>query len=76
MKSYTLSYFINTYQFDQAENIRVDQEGVKGDDMMFKDIGEIQFSPSEKSVQQILNFSRSYDVMHSHQIESIEVIKN
>lgn len=74
-KSYTLSYFINTYQLDQAES-RIDQEGLRGDDMMFKDISEIQFSPSDRAVQQILNFSKCYEVLHSSQTESIEVMKN
>ena len=74
-KSYTLSYFSNTYQFDQA-SLRIDHEGLRGDDMMFKDLSEIQFSPSDQTVQQILNFSKCYEVLQSNQTDSIEVMKN
>ena len=75
-KSYTLSYFINTYQMDQSNSTKIGSEEVRGDDMMLKSLGEFQFSPSEQSVQNILNFSKSYEVLNSRLTQSIELIQN
>lgn len=75
MKNYTLSYFFNTYQNDQPDYNMVDFAAVEVD-TMFYDLRKITFSPSEESVQKILEFSRSYEVLHSKLSGSIEVIKN
>ena len=43
---------------------------------MITEMSERLFSPSEKSVQQILDFSKSYEVLNSRMTSSIELIKN
>lgn len=73
-KNYTLSYFFNIYQNDQASLKQIGQ-GVKGDQMLLT-LKEDWFSPSENSIQAILNFSKSYEVLSSRLTQHIEVIKN
>lgn len=71
-QSYTL--FFSSYQNDQSSFKRVDFKETEGNNML-QDI-PCSFSPSEKSVQKILNFSKSYEVLHSKLTSNIEVIKN
>lgn len=75
MKNYTLIYFIHAYPCGQfaPREIELDRENEVN---MDSDLSERLFSPSEKSVQEILNFSKSYEVLNSHLTKSIEVIKN
>lgn len=75
IKSYTLSYCINTYQNIRLDFKKVDFVGMEGDNML-QNLHPCSFSPSEKSIQMILNFSKSYDVMHSSITNTIEVNKN
>ena len=74
-KDYTLSYFFNSYQKDQVAVRQFGLEGVKGDEMLSK-LSESRFSPSRESVQKILNFAKSYEVLESRFTQHIEVIKN
>lgn len=74
MKSYTLSYFFNTYMEGQIQP-RIDFKSQEEDSMLHQ-LSEISFSPSEKSVQKILNFSKSYEVLNSRLTNCIEIIKN
>lgn len=75
MKSYTFFYFIHAYPHEQFAPGEICSKTPRVDDTQ-SDLGESLFSPSEKSVQEILNFSRSYEVLDSHLTERIEVIKN
>jgi hypothetical protein len=75
MKNYTLSYYFSYYQNCQPECKKVDYVRMEGDNML-QDLHEFPFEPSEKSVQKILNFSKSYEVLSSTLTSSIEVIKN
>lgn len=75
IKNYTLSYLFNIYRSDQSNNLKFDFES-GGENKMSDDLSLISFSPSEKSVQVVLNFSRAYDVLNSKFTGSIEVIKN
>jgi hypothetical protein len=75
MKNYTLIYFIHAYPCDLFAPGEIDLSREK--DMNRKpEPGEMLFSPSEKSVQEILNFSKSYEVLDSRLTNSIEMIKN
>ncbi|WP_321290408.1 hypothetical protein [uncultured Sunxiuqinia sp.] len=75
MKSFTLSYFFNTYHNDQFSLKKIDSRSREENDMI-TEMSERLFSPSEKSVQQILDFSKSYEVLNSRMTNSIELIKN
>ena len=75
MKSFTLSYFFNTYHNNQFSQKKIDSRSREENDMI-TEMSERLFSPSEKSVQQILDFSKSYEVLNSRMTSSIELIKN
>ncbi len=75
MKNYTLIYFIHAYPCDLFAPREVELSWEK-EVNMGSESSEMLFSPSEKSVQEILNFSKSYEVLNSHLTNSIEVIKN
>ncbi|WP_339734827.1 hypothetical protein [uncultured Sunxiuqinia sp.] len=75
MKNYTLIYFIHAHPSDQFAPLEIDLSREK-EVSMDSELSELLFSPSEKSVQEILNFSRSYEVLDSNLTAHIEVIKN
>ena len=75
MKNYTLIHFLHACPYDQFAPREINS--IKEKEATLKqELGEILFSPSEKSVQRILNFSKSYEVLDSHLTSRIEVIKN
>jgi hypothetical protein len=75
MKDYTLFYFIHAYSREQFAPVEFNLNRPL-EDGAESEISEALFSPSENSVQEILNFSKSYEVLNSKLTKSIEVIKN
>ncbi len=75
MKDYTFIYFINAYPRDPFSSPEADLK--RGEEVnMDPESSELLFSPSEQSVQKILNFSKSYEVLNAKLTSNIEVIKN
>lgn len=68
-KNFTLAYFIHDFAIDQFAPREISTNGLMGGK-------ELSLVPSERSVEAILNFSRSYDVLNSRLTASIELIKN
>ena len=75
IKKYTLSYCFNTSQNQQVSHQMAGCKG-PGGDRMPQSLNGYSFSPSVKSVQEILDFSRSYEVLHSSLTRGIEMFKN
>ncbi|TDN99143.1 hypothetical protein DET65_4140 [Sunxiuqinia elliptica] len=77
MKNFTLSFYFNTYYADQSTTEAIGSKSREGGiNNMIEKLSEPRFSPSEQSVQNILNFSKSYEVLESRLTKSIEIIKN
>ncbi|MGQ7869134.1 hypothetical protein [Sunxiuqinia sp. sy24] len=74
-KSFTLSYFIHDFTIDGFAPREMTTNSLMGSDEL-QPVNEQSFTPSEKSVQKVLNFSRSYDVLNSCLMTNIEFIKN
>ena len=74
-KKSTLFYFINTYH---NEKISLGQLNLAGKEFeVSRNMEEKElFSPSAKSVNAILNFAKSYDVLHSKAVGCIEMNRN
>ncbi|MGQ8338453.1 hypothetical protein ACUNWD_17995 [Sunxiuqinia sp. A32] len=75
MKNSTLIYFVKSYQNDNDECEKLGLFG-KESEVKSEHDNKTIFSPSAKSVNAILNFAKSYDVMHSKAVGCIEMIKN
>ena len=74
-KNSTLFYFINTYHNEKISLGKLDLGGEK-QDVKKRESKQHLFEPSTKSVNAILNFSKSYDVLFSEVAGCIELNKN
>ncbi|WP_299577048.1 hypothetical protein [uncultured Sunxiuqinia sp.] len=74
-KNFTLVYFIHDFAIDRCGPQEIETNDLMGENE-HQQGKERSFTPSEKSVEAILNFSRSYDVLNSRLTASIELIKN
>ncbi len=68
-------YFFNTYDDEKISSEFLNSSGEKCNVGRNKNYQEI-FSPSVKSVNAILNFAKSYDVLHTKATGCIEMNKN
>jgi len=75
MKSYTFFSLIHAYPHEEIISGEINSKCPRSNDQDAES-GESCFSPSEKSVQEILNFSKLYEVLDTNLTERIEVIKN
>ena len=76
MKSYTLSYFINTFSTNQSPICKQVTMKVREIEYRPENLKEVMYSPSEKAIQNILSFSRTYEAFPSRLTDCIELIKN
>ena len=68
-KKSTLIYIVNGTQAEDTTQNRVD-------DAIEKSLTEMEFEPSERSIENILNFARSYEVLDTESTGHVEMILN
>ena len=68
-KHSTLIYLVNNFQTDVET-----QSGV--DDVIENELTAMEFNPSERSIENILNFARSYEVLETRSTGYVEMILN
>lgn len=68
-KKSTLIYIVNEVQAEDITQSRVD-------DAIEKSLTEMEFEPSERSIKNILNFARSYEVLDTESTGHVEMILN
>ncbi len=68
-KHSTLIYFVNNFQ---AENTTKSKVGCGGEDLQTT----VDFGPSKRSIENILNFARSYEVLKTESTGYTEMILN
>ena len=68
-KKSTLIYIVNGTQAEDITQNRVD-------DAIEKSLTEMEFEPSERSIENILNFARSYEVLDTESTGHVEMILN
>ncbi len=74
-KHSTLSYFFNTYHNEKISFEKLDLSGEELKVSRSKEERDI-FTPSTKSINAILSFAKSYEVLHSKAAGCIEMNKN
>ncbi len=74
-KKSTLFCFINTYHNEKISLGKLNLTGKENDVRRNREEKEY-FSPSAKAVNAILNFAKSYDVIHSKAVGCIEMNRN
>ena len=68
-KHSTLIYLVNNFQTDGATQIGVD-------DVIENKLTAMDFEPSERSIKNILDFARSYEVLETESTGYVEMILN
>lgn len=68
-KHSTLIYLVNNFQTEEAAQNRVD-------DVIGNELTAMEFNPSERSIENILNFARSYEVLETESTGYVEMILN
>ncbi len=68
-KHSTLIYLVNNFQTDVETQSRVD-------DVIENELTAMEFNPSERSIENILNFARSYEVLETESTGYVEMILN
>lgn len=68
-KNSTLIYFVTNLQAEESASNKVDQ-------MLKSSLTKMDIEPSEKSIKNILDFARSYDVIETKNTGQIEMILN
>ena len=68
-KHSTLIYLVNNFQTDVETQSRVD-------DIIENELTAMEFNPSERSIENILNFARSYEVLETESTGYVEMILN
>lgn len=71
-KNSTLIYFVNNFQPDQTAS---KQQFDKGDDYLFK-AEDAEMAPSDETINNILGFARSYEVMETKKNGPVEMNLN
>lgn len=70
MKNFTLKFFVDKIESDMMRRERLVLSGMQEDSS--KKGRDNAYGPSERTVETILNFARSYDACASKYIEYIE----
>ncbi len=68
-KHSTLIYFVNNFQANLSASNEVDQ-------VIENSLSKMDFEPSERSIKNILDFARSYDVLETQNTGHVEMILN
>lgn len=68
-KHSTLIYLVNNFQTEEAAQSRVDH-------VIENELTEMDFKPSKRSIDNILNFARSYEVLETESTGYVEMILN
>lgn len=68
-KHSTLIYLVNSFQTEETTQIRVDN-------VSENELTAMEFNPSERSIENILNFARSYEVLETESSGYVEMILN
>ncbi len=69
-KSSTLIYFVNNFKTEKETQKRVDSESD------YALLAKMDFEPSERSIENILNFARSYEVLETESSGYVEMNLN
>jgi diacylglycerol kinase family enzyme len=68
-KNSTLIYFVNNFNSEEKNQCRVE-------DVDTDLLTAMEFNPSERSIENIMNFARSYEVFETENTGQIEMILN
>ncbi|NOR73565.1 MAG: hypothetical protein GQ525_00240 [Draconibacterium sp.] len=68
-KHSTLIYLVNNFQADAETQSRVD-------DVIENELTAMEFNPSERSIENILNFACSYEVLETESTGYVEMNLN
>lgn len=68
-KRSTLIYFVNNFQANLSPKSKVDKA-------IENSLSTMDFEPSERSIKNILDFARSYDVLKTKSTGVVEMIVN
>ncbi|MCK5730433.1 MAG: hypothetical protein KAH68_05130 [Draconibacterium sp.] len=68
-KHSTLIYLVNSFQAEEAAQNRAD-------DVIGNQLTVMEFEPSERSIENILNFARSYEVLETESVGYAEMNLN
>ena len=68
-KHSTLIYLVNNFQTEESTTNCVD-------DVIGNQLTTMEFEPSERSIENILNFARSYEVLETKSTGCVEMILN
>ena len=68
-KHSTLIYLVNNFQTEETTQNRVD-------DVIENSLTTMEFEPSERSIENILNFARSYEVLETDSTGYVEMNLN
>ncbi len=68
-KHSTLIYLVNNFQAEEAIQNRVGN-------VIENELTAMEFNPSERSIENILNFARSYEVLETESTGYVEMILN
>ncbi len=68
-KNSTLIYFVNNFNSKQKNQYR-------SDDVDTDLLTAMEFNPSERSIENIMNFARSYEVLETENTGQVEMILN
>ena len=68
-KHSTLIYLVNNFQAEEAIQNRVGN-------VIENELTAMEFNPSERSIENILNFARSYEVLKTESTGYVEMILN
>lgn len=74
-KLFTLNYLISSYRVGKGEVALFKLPSVDFEDCNL-DLNRMVFEPSQSSMDAILNFASQYEVLHSHQVGTIELNLN
>ncbi len=66
----TLIYFVNTFQAESNEDFG------KGLNVKSKELERLDVGPSEQSIENIMNFARSYEVYETQETGYVEMNLN
>lgn len=69
----TLTYLVNNFQADL--NI-TNQKVISSNESYFTEMEEINFEPSDRSIKNILDFARSFEVLETESTGYVEMILN
>ena len=70
----TLTYLVNNFQADLNSTSKKVVCSFSGD--LFTEKNEKSFEPSKRSIDNILNFARSYEVLETETAGHVEMILN